>query len=868
MPRSPRTFLSVCWLLVLGAPAYSEDAKRSPKFEGAIVEPPSRDFDFRHLKLECEFDWEEESVDGTVTHTVAALERGARRVKLDSVGIDIRSVELESGGALSFETKKESLEVDIGRELEAGEEVTFRIHYRAEPRLGVYFKKPLPGSPDIPKQIWTQGETHEARHWIPCFDHPSDKLTTETLITVPRELTAISNGALIEKRAVDGDRELFHWRQKNPHTTYLITVVVGKFSEWKSEVDGIPLAGYVRERFADRAERSFGQTADMMRYFSEKFGYPYPWERYDQLCVFEFPYGGMENTTATTLTEYTLHDANAALDMSSVPLVAHELAHQWFGNLVTCRDWGDIWINESFASFSETLYAEHYQGADEAMWRRHGQAESYKREDRGRYRRRLATRRYAEPSDVFDRHAYPKGARVLDMLRHVLGDDKFFRGIRHYLHRNAFRSVESADFRIAMEEATGESLRWFFDQWVHMGGHPEYRVATEWDEGRGSLAVTVEQTQTVDDLTPLFDMPVVIEVTTPSGAKRHSVRVSQAKEEFTLPAPERPRMVRFDPGDSILKDLEFDKSREELTYQLEHDKDMRGRDRAARGLKEFVSHESVVESLLGRIEKESFWGVRQSIVRTLDELPKDKPIRERVTRALRDRFGRETKAAVRRAIVDLVAKTGGDGAPEFLREVVANEPSYTTTAAALRGLGRVLGAGARADAEAALERDSHAEQIRSAAFDLLTQDVEKLEDSDRDRRIEILAKWAEEGKSRPIRTRALRAIARLGRGRDAAYSILREALDDRNARVRRTAVSALGSLGDARAIPALEALKGSEAVALLRNFDEEIDRAIDRIREQQKPDSAIAKLEERVRELEKKIAELEAGSEASGAEEE
>jgi aminopeptidase N len=324
--------------------------------------------------------------------------------------------------------------------------------------------------------VWTQNEPEYAQYWFPCIDSPTDRLISETLVTVPDGFVVLSNGALQGKQKNADGTLTWHWAQKRSHVAYLISVVAGDFEALEQKWGDIPIVSYVpRGRLAD-APRSFEKTPEMMRLFSEKIGYRYPWEKYAQICVDEYMWGGMEHTSATTLNLGTLHDERAHLDVSSDNLVSHELAHQWWGDLLTCKDWGELWLNESFATYFATLWTEHDLGNDEAAWERHEEAESYLDEDK-RYRRPIVSYRYDNPNAMFDNHSYPKGGRVLHMLRFELGDERFWRSLNRYCTVNQYRTVETADLRTAVEESTGQGMTWFFDQWLYHGGHPEFEVA-------------------------------------------------------------------------------------------------------------------------------------------------------------------------------------------------------------------------------------------------------------------------------------------------------------------------------------------------------------------------------------------------------
>ena len=334
------------------------------------------------------------------------------------------------------------------------------------------------------------------------------------IATVPAGMTAISNGRLLrrtENRA--RGTATFHWKQAIPHVSYLVTLVAGEYEAIRYRWKKVPLTVWApRGRKADAA-RACDKTPKMMEFFSSFTGAPYPYEKYDQVFVQDFIFGGMENTTATTLTDTALLDRRSFLDASMDSLVAHELAHQWFGDLLTCRDWSQAWLNEGFATYFDALFREHDLGRDEYLQNVLSLRDNYFQEDGRNYRRSIVTTRYRDPVELFDRHLYEKGALVLHMLRGVLGDDDFRRSLRHYVARHREGSVETVDLRRAVEEVTGRNLEPFFDQWVHRAGHPEIKATFSWDEKRRTATVSVKQAQSAVDDTPLvFRMPLAVAV--------------------------------------------------------------------------------------------------------------------------------------------------------------------------------------------------------------------------------------------------------------------------------------------------------------------------------------------------------------------
>ena len=327
-----------------------------------------------------------------------------------------------------------------------------------------------------------------------------------------------------------------------------------------------------------------GKTPQMIRFFGEKIGQPYPYAKYAQVCVPDFLAGGMENITATTMTDSALGDEIAALEGDCDGLVAHELAHQWFGDLLTCKDWSHIWLNEGFASYFDALFAENDRGEDAFRLEMHGALEGYLGSDRS-YRRPIVEARYESSEDMFDGVTYAKGACVLHALRGLLGDRAWWKGIRGYVAAHKFEVVETDDFRKAMEAASGKDLKWFFDQWVYKAGHPELKVRWHYEDADKTVRVQVQQTQKLDDQTPLFRLPTTLEITEDAGKTRVvPIVIDGRSHEFVIPCATRPRMVQIDPEGWLIKELDFEKPAEENLFQLEHAACVLGRLDAAEAL--------------------------------------------------------------------------------------------------------------------------------------------------------------------------------------------------------------------------------------------------------------------------------------------
>ena len=853
------TFLGVM-VLALAAVGLAADRR------GPFAQPPrsvrSRDVDQQHLRLELQPNWERRELRGRAVHTLRPFVP-LEEIELDAAEMKIEQVALadESGNPkenkLKFALRGEELTITLDHRYQPEELIRVAIDYRlTEPERGVYFVVPGKNDPKQVQMVWTHSEPVDARYWFPCVDSPADRLSSEILVTVPKDFFALSNGVLAGKKDNQDGSCTWHWVQEQSHVAYLLSMVAGEFEAYQQQWDGIPVVSYVpKGRLADAA-RSFEKTAEMVAFFSEQTGYRYPWPKYTQICVDEYIGGGMEHTSATTLTLETLHDARAHLDTSSDGLVSHELAHQWWGDLLTCKDWAEIWLNESFGTYFATLWTEHDLGRDEAAWRRYQEAESYFSEDQDRYRRPIVTYRYEKPWDMFDRHAYPKGARVLHMLRFVLGEERFWKAIRHYCRKHAFGTVETADLRTAIEETTGQGLNWFFDQWVYHGGHPEYEVSYQWDRQQKTVRLTVKQTQKVDELTPLFQMPVEIELVTPGETKRQRILVSKAEETFHFSLADqpsvgaRPRRVCFDPDDWILKKLRFEKSKEEWLDQAAEDEHLTCRVGAVQGLAQYTKDGEVLGVLAKVARNDPFWAVRQEAVKALGKFS-GQPARDALLVAARQ----DGKSDVRREAVKALANFLHDQTREVLREIIRQDRSYYVAAEALRTLVQVDRAGCRTELLAAMPRESHEEVILKAAADGLAE----LGDQEAAQQFRALL----DGPSAPRRRAAVMgALATLGQGDPKVTQSLGRQLDDARYWVRTAACEALGKTGDPEGAPAaielLLARRDKEPFPrVLRVLDDNLAKLRQKQDKLEKVRQQLEGLQKENRQLEERLKKLE-----------
>ena len=798
-------------------------------------------FNVHHIKLEVSFNIPEKKVIGTASTTISAITNGLSTVEYDAIELKIKRVRLESGQTLAFEVEDEKLRVRVGKELAAGEKVTTVVEYEATPRRGLYFIGPDEFYPDKPVQIWSQGQDQDSRYWFPCYDFPNQRATSEVIATVPEDFFALSNGRLVEvKHQAKEKTKTYHWKQESPHVSYLITLAAGEYVEIKDQFNGLPVLYYVPPGREEDARRSFANTPDMLKVFTDLIGVPYPWAKYAQITVADFIFGGMENTSATTLTDLTLHDARAHLDFSSDPLVAHELAHQWFGDYLTCRDWSHAWLNEGFATYFEALYMEKHLGTDEFRYEIYRNAEAYLREDMERYRRPIVNRVYSEPIDIFDRHLYEKASVVLHMMRHTLGDKLFFQSLNHYVNKHKGGVVDTEDLRQAVEEVTGRTMEAFFEQWLYKAGHPDFSLGYKWDDDTKVAEVTVFQKQAADSVTSLFQLSADMALTTSSGTTVRHVAIAEKEHRFYIPMDSKPLMVRFDPGNNILKTLELDLPKGMLLYQLKNDDDCIGRLRAAWRLAKFGSAD-VVAALKDSVMQDSFWGVQAEAARALGSIK---------TRIAMDSLLQCTSVKhpkARRVVMEALGDFKDEAAADALLKVVeGGDESCLVEAEAGKSLGMTRSSKAFDALQKALGKESFQDIVRSMALDGMAE----LKD---ERALPIAKGWTKLGKSPQARTAALGAFTKLSEGKPDTVEFVSDLLRDPMLRVRLRAVDALDTLASDKALPELRALESSELDGRVKRRAREV---VARIKEGKTRSEEVRKLRDEVERVQEENKEL------------
>lgn len=521
-------------------------------------------FDAQHYIIRVSFDVPKKTVFGDTTIVLTPLTSNFRVVELDAVDLKFESVKLEPEGRdLRYKTTGEKVIVTLDRTYAADETISIRLKYSTIPKKGIYF---VPSESEAKRvehsaQIWTQGEADEARHWFPSFDFPSDKATTEQYITADKEDTVIGNGELIGKEESTTGKQTWHYKMPVQHSTYLVSFVIGEYVRVDDKYKNIPLGFYTYPGKVQTASRAFGNTKDMIAAFEKSTGISFPYNKYDQTVVANFKFGGMENITATTMADSEIFFAD--FDFGKVivdDLVSHELAHSWFGDLVTCKNWAELWLNEGFATYMEAVYLEQTKGRAAYLQKIQSDADEFLTDDATTKRRHgLYNLRAGEVDKLFDTAAvtYNKGSVVLHMLREEIGTDKFWRAINKYLDRHKFANVETIDLKAAMEQESGRDLSWFFDQWVYKSGAPRLTISSGYNERTKMVKITVTQTQKADSIVPAaFLIPLTIAIKTESGIESTTKNISKRVETFSIKLNSKPVVLgtlptSYDPEDKI-----------------------------------------------------------------------------------------------------------------------------------------------------------------------------------------------------------------------------------------------------------------------------------------------------------------------------
>lgn len=842
---------AVCFRLVLFAafacsPVLSVIAEETEPLRTAADRP----VDILHIKLELDVQLKKKSVAGRATLDFTALS-ALQTLTLDAVSHEVSTIQARTAKEtlkVTWTNSGEQLTINFARKLNRGEKAQVAIDYKVrEPKAGLHFFQPTKEEPEVPLTVWSQGEPIANRHWFPCLDNPNERQTTELIATVDAGFECLSNGSLESKKVLDNKRVRFHWKQAKPHVSYLVTLVVGEFIVGRDEWRGRPVTYYVPKGRAQDTQKTFQNTTKMLDFFSEKFGIEYPWEKYAQVVVEQFVNGGMENTSATTLYDRVMHDERAMLDSTPDWLIAHELGHQWWGDLVTCKDWSHLWLNEGFATYCEVMWAEHYQGKDEAHYRLVDKSRAAR--SGSALTRPIVDRRYPKPGSMFDSRAYPKGGWVLHMLRSQLGDDDFYRGLQRYGTVYAYRTAETNDLRQVFERLYGVSLERFFHDWTERPAHPELLVKSTYLPKESMVRFDVKQTQKVDP----FHIPLTIELIVDGEKEPVQLNRTMTGREFIafVPVKKRPSLIRVDPRFTLLAAITEQKANDWWQAQLLKAPGVAERIRAIEHLTK-TKTDANRELLAKSLATDTFYGVRIEAAKALAKL-KGNISRDALVKGIT-----QPNPRVRNICIDSLGQFRKDKAviAALKKKIATGDESYKAEAATISSLSRV---GEKPPVDLllnALKKDSHREAIRLAALRSLAQ-------SDDAKVLAVLIDWTKKGKPLTCRTEAARYVAqfavanKVDKAKTAAINThFQSLLKTEGSRMRRYVAMALGQMGPL-ADDSVDFLREVAKDEVNDRAKTEMTKAINKIRTANPAAAELARLRKELQDARKKNLSLE-----------
>ena len=641
--------------------------------------------DLIHTRLDVSFDWLNRQLLGSAEITLKPHFYPQEMLYLDARGMKINEVKLMNGTSksdLSYDYRNDSICIKLDRVYTARDTFKIYVNYISRPETlkkggsqaitddkGLYFINADGKDPKKPTQVWTQGETQSSSVWFPTIDAPNMKSTQEILLTVDNKYTTLSNGKLISSKKNNDGTRTDYWKQDLPHAPYLFMLAVGEFKVVKDTYtrgDGkkIEVNYYVEPEYEKDARAIFGKTPKMIKFFSEKLGVEYPWDKYSEIVVRDYVSGAMENTGAVVFGDYVYKSKRQLIDGNDESTIAHELFHHWFGDLVTCESWSNLPLNESFANYSQYLWDEFEYGIDEADYNAEDEANGYYQS--GNYHN-LIHFYYNDKEEMFDAHSYNKGGRILHMLRNYLGDEVFFKGLNKYLSSNAYKSAEFHHLRLALEEVSGEDLNWFFNQWFLGKGHPVIFTTQTINPDENTVTMAVQQAQSFD----AFKIPVKIALWDKNGKHLHSVLIDSVNQSFTFPFEGKLENLMLDDDQMLLAKVFEDKPIEQFVHQFYNAQRYRSKAIALKRISK--SGDPTLNRVLFDALNDPFWGIRSEALNYLENVePVDVP---QLSASLRKIMASEKKSKVRNAALGLVSKIEENDAISIIRKTLNSDSS-------------------------------------------------------------------------------------------------------------------------------------------------------------------------------------------------
>ena len=681
----------------------------------------------KHTKLVASFNYEKSQMNGEVWLKFQPHFYPTKTLVLDAKAMDIIEVALMKGTAkvkLSYLYDSLQLQIDLDKTYTAKESYSIYIKYIARPNeykgkgseairdaKGLYFINPLGTDKDKPTQIWTQGETEASSVWIPTIDKTNQKTTQEFYLTVPSKYVSLSNGLLVKQTDLKNGFREDVWKMDLPHSPYLFFIGIGDYAVIKDSYKGKEVSYYIERAYEKVARKIYGNTPQMIAYFESKLGVAYPWVKYAQISGRDYVSGAMENTTATLHSDAVQQDARELVDGNNwESTIAHELFHQWFGDLVTAESWSNITVNESFADYSQTLWFEHSQGKDAGAFENYTGLRNYLSSPSDA-EKHLVRFFYQNQEDVFDLVSYQKGGRILNMLRHLVGDDAFFASLNKYLTDNKFSNGSAIKLKLAFEAVTGKDLNWFFNQWYFGSGHPYVRIQQKYMADQQKVLVTIQQTQTQNKL---FTLPVGIDVYVNGNRNHYEVWSKNKVDSFYFPAAVAPDNVNVDNDKILLWAKDETKPIEQYAYQMKHARNFMDRfeaaSEAATNLKNPAA-KAIIEAAI----KDTFHVIRSIALTSYNPTAIDATMEAQIL----ELAAKDKVSSVREDAINVLSKINK---PSFtpLYEKWVNDSSYTVAGAALAAL-EIVDSAKAIDIAKAFSKQTLKKRLNTVVTTILTK---------------------------------------------------------------------------------------------------------------------------------------------------
>lgn len=648
-----------------------------------------RQADLVHTRLKVSFDWNKKHVLGDAVLYLTAVAKPLNSLTLHGQGFDIAGIHY-NGQPAKYSYDQKSIIIALDRPLTTTDTAQVNIIYTAKPDelpengnaainsdKGLFFINANGKNKKKPMQIWTQGETEYNSRWIPTIDKPNERCTHEFYITVENKFKTLSNGKLVQQMLNQDGTRTDYWRMDLPHAPYLFMLAVGEFAVVKDTWKDIPVEYYVEPAFESDAKMIFNHTPEMLQFFSDFTGIPYPWSKYAQIVVRDYVSGAMENTTAVVFGDFIQKTSRELIDEPNDYIIAHEMIHHWFGDMVTCESWANLTLNEGFANYGEYLWNEYKYGKDVADYARQNELAGYFNQVSQGDAHPLIDH-YLDKEAMFDAHSYNKGGLVLHMLRDYLGLDLFKQGINYYLRQHAFSSIEAADLRLALEKISGEDLSWFFDQWFFKAGHPVLDI-TKAVNAQG-VELTIVQKQDLKAST-LFTLPLEIAFYDSAGRSEiKQVWVKKQQETFNFILDFQPVLILVDPRDIILKQLNFDQSFIEYQHQYTFNPALVYRSEALKKLGEHEAPET--RTIFLKALDDNHWSIRQQAVSQLSILEDEEPFVSKLVFLSQH----DPNSSVRAAAIKKLSRSGNKKHLNVLKAALQQDSSYLVLGEALQGI--------------------------------------------------------------------------------------------------------------------------------------------------------------------------------------